>query len=311
MKSFFAIVWVFLYFRVKGTCLDIAETLQDISHDSLTRFLKSDGSGQKRLEQIFAGLDLSGGYLILDDTVCEKPHAKELAGIGPVYSTKAGKVVIGYCTVILIWVKGSLRIPISLRLWQPEGKSKIDIALEMLSYARNVLKIKPEYVLFDSWYAAAIILKRIIAYGWHCCTCLKSNRKLNGVPLEKLAWRNHWRLTGTLEGGIKVFVVKNGNRFFATTKVTATRKELLGNYSKRTTIEEVIRVLKQECCFSSCQVSSVKAQENHRWCSLYAFAVLSIESNSRNMTIYKLRKNLCRRDSTLSLDYFERLREAA
>lgn len=61
---------------------------------------------------------------------------------------------------------GWTRIPLALRLWQKGGPSKYELALELLSYARNHLKCKPEYVLFDAWYPSKKLLKRVWDYGW-------------------------------------------------------------------------------------------------------------------------------------------------
>ena len=40
--------------------------------------------------------------------------------------------------------------PLGLRLWRKGGASKYALALELLSYARNRLRCRPEYVLFDA-----------------------------------------------------------------------------------------------------------------------------------------------------------------
>jgi hypothetical protein len=41
------------------------------------------------------------------------------------------------------------------------GPAKFELALELLSYARNRLKCKPQFVRFDSWYPSKVILTRI------------------------------------------------------------------------------------------------------------------------------------------------------
>jgi hypothetical protein len=45
-----------------------------------------------------------------------------------------------------------MRIPIGFRVWKKGGPSKFELAFELLSYARNRLKCKPQLVLFDAWY---------------------------------------------------------------------------------------------------------------------------------------------------------------
>ena len=74
------------------------------------------------------------------------------------------KVVFGMSLVLFVWTDGQVRIPVGYRVWHKGGPSKVDLALELLSYARNRLKCKPQFVLFDSWYPAQRLLKRLKDY---------------------------------------------------------------------------------------------------------------------------------------------------
>lgn len=310
MKLFFYYVRGLLFYQSNGTCASLAGLLATMSRDTLIRFLQNEWSGQKRLEIILATIQMLGGYLLLDDTPIEKPHSKTLEGLQYIYSSSLEKTVYGYCTVTLIWTDGTIRIPIGIRLWRKD-KTKIELALELLSYARNQLKLKPKFVIFDSWYAAKVIMKRVKDYGWYFVTRLKKNRRFNGTQLQKFTWRRYWNGIGELSGGLKVFVVKNGGKYFATNRLTITRSELLEVYLIRAIIEEFHRILKQEFCLNGCQVGSFDAQEHHQWCAIFAFAVLEVERKPLNITIYKLRKKLTCRGSKLSLPYFERLSKDA
>jgi hypothetical protein len=95
-----------------------------------------------------------GGYRIVDDTVVEKPYAQRLGEAAWVWSSKHRQVVFGVSFVLLVWTDGQRRIPIAFRVWQKGGPSKVDLALELVSYARNQRKCQPQFVLFDSWYPA-------------------------------------------------------------------------------------------------------------------------------------------------------------
>jgi hypothetical protein len=94
---------------------------------------------------------VTGGYLSVDDTVVEKPYARLLGEAAWVWSSKQRKVVFGVAVVLLVWTDGQVRIPLAYRLWHKGGASKFDLALELLSYARNRLRCQPQFVLFDSW----------------------------------------------------------------------------------------------------------------------------------------------------------------
>jgi hypothetical protein len=137
-------LWIYLiallYFTKVSTCSAIAEIFPKASHDRLTRMLNGDWSGQTLLEWALRLLFLVvGGYLIVEDMVVEKPYAKRLNEAGWVGSSKHNKAVYGVSVVLLVWTDGQLRIPLGCRVWKKGGPSKFELALEVLSYARNRL----------------------------------------------------------------------------------------------------------------------------------------------------------------------------
>jgi DDE family transposase len=143
--------------------------------------LQGTWSGHTLLHLALSALfPVTGGYLLLDDTVVAKPYARRLGEAAWVWSSKESKVVYGVSVVLLVWTDGQRRIPVAYRVWHKGGKSKVDLAMELLSYARNRLKCKPQFVLFDSWYPAKRLLKRIRDYGWDFVCPLKKNRTLDG-----------------------------------------------------------------------------------------------------------------------------------
>lgn len=106
-----------------------------VSHDHLTRTLHQiQGKRQTLLLTLAHRLfgNLTGGYLILDDTVIEKAFAKCIACLGWMYSSKRQRTVLGLCVVALMWSNGTITLPIAFRLWRPGGKTRIDLALELL-----------------------------------------------------------------------------------------------------------------------------------------------------------------------------------
>jgi hypothetical protein len=140
-----------LYYGTSTSCVALAEALQTVSHDRLTRMLQAGWSGQTLLELAVRTLFVwERGYLILDDTVIPKPFATAIESLAWVYSSQERKPVYGLSLVLLIWTDGTLRIPLGLRLWHKGGSSKYALALEWLSYARNRLRCRPEYVLCDA-----------------------------------------------------------------------------------------------------------------------------------------------------------------
>jgi hypothetical protein len=67
--------------------------------------------------------------------------------------------------------------------------SKLDLALQMLQSIVSLLpKDTPVYVLFDSWYTSAKLVKWIRQQGWHVIAAIKSNRSVSKKKLPE--WHN-------------------------------------------------------------------------------------------------------------------------
>lgn len=66
-----------LYFTNITTCSAMADALDSTSHDRFNRLLQGSWSGHTLLNLALRALFMVvGGYLILDDTVLEKPYAR-------------------------------------------------------------------------------------------------------------------------------------------------------------------------------------------------------------------------------------------
>jgi putative transposase len=301
-----------LYYRTSGSCVALAEALETVSHDRLTRMLQSDWSGQTLLE--LACRTLFGwqrGYLIIDDTVIPKPFAAAIEGLAWVFASQERKPVYGLSLVLLVWTNGTLRLPLGMRLWRTGGASKYALALELLSYARNRLRCRPEYVLFDAWYPSRALLKRIRDYGWYFVCRLKKNRRFNGRAVRHHRRHPYWVESGWLSGGLKVLVVRYGKQYYATNRLTLSAAEVRCLYRRRAQIEEVIRVCKDQLTLTGCQARSEKAQQHHITCCLIAFCVLERERHDRQLSIYKLKRQLSFKGRAHALPALERLRRTA
>jgi putative transposase len=310
------LVWLYLtallYYRTSTSCVALAEALQTVSHDRLTRMLQADWSGHTLLESTLRTLFIwERGYLILDDTVIPKPFATAIEGLAWVFSSQERKSVYGLSLVLLVWTDGALRIPLGVRLWHKGGPSKFALALELLSYARNRLRCHPEYVLFDAWYPSKALLKRIRDYGWYFVCRLKKNRRFNGQPLRLYRRHPYWTASGWLTGGLKVLVVRYGAKYYATNRLTLPAAEVRRLYRIRAQIEEVIRVCKDQLGLSGCQARTERAQLHHMTCCLMAFCVLERERHAQGLSIYKLKRQLSFQGRAVVLPALERLRRAA
>src|SRR5919108_1154072 len=255
------LVWLYLtallYYRTSASCVALAEALQSVSHDRLTRMLQADWSGHILLESACRMLFVwERGSLLLDDTVIAKPFATAMESLAWVFSSQERRPVYGFSLVLLVWTDGTLRIPLSLRLWRKGGPSKNELALELLSYARNRLRCRPESVLFDAWYPSKALLKRMRDYRWYFVCRLKKNRRFNGHAVRHYRRHPYWTARGWLSGGLKVLIVRHGKKYYATNRLTLSAAEVRQLYRMRTQIEELIRVCKDQLGLTGCQARS-------------------------------------------------------
>lgn len=276
----------------------MSRLMQSISHDRLTDLLDSKWDGQTLLDSfILKLLDCFGGYLILDDTVIAKPYSKHLEGFGFIYDHSQRKAVYGIGLVLLVWTNGFIRLPIAFKLYRKGGKKRPDLALDLLSYARNRLKLRRiNGVLFDSWYSSRKILKRIRDYGWHFYSQVKSNRHFNG---KRVKWNNsgaYWHEIGSLNGGIKVLMIRRYKKFYISSKIDEEWREIYNTYRfRRQTIEETFKILKDQLCL--CFLSDRKKHhwDHHIAVELCAFVVLERIRIKYKWTTYKMKEELISR----------------
>ena len=83
-------------------------------------------------------------------------------------------------------------------------------------------RCQPQFVLFDSWYPAKRLLKRLKDYGWYFVCQLKKNRVFDGVALHAYRPHPYWHAVGALSGGLKVLVVRHRRTYYVTNRLTLT-----------------------------------------------------------------------------------------
>jgi len=118
--------------------------------------------------------------------------------------------------------------------------------MELLNDGKKFYKINPDYVLMDSFYPAAKLLKRIRKYRWHWIAKIKSNRLLNGIQVKELFSYNYGQQIGKLSDRIKVKVVKQKDNYWATSDTNLNSANVKSLYKKRQLIEEFFKILKSE-----------------------------------------------------------------
>src|SRR5262245_17682600 len=300
-----------VYRNTRTSCRSLARLCVEISHDALRRVLYSSVPWSRRLWQGFtARLVRKGGYLIVDDTNWQR-FTRVAEAVSWVWSASAGKPVWGMQVVLLLWTDGCWKGPVGIRLGRAGGRSKVELAVGLLCYAQR-LGLTPQYVLFDSWYAAARILNLLESWGWRYVTRLKSTRLLEGKAL-RTTWPQRY---GHAQGRLRkvrhpLLVVKDGRRYWGTNAVPLTSREVKAHSSRRQQIEEAFRLLKQEFGWGACSCWKQQAQWAHLHLGLYALCLTQHAASTRNQTIYAFRQSLFLQRIPLNLSLVQEFSDAA
>lgn len=302
---------------VNYTCTTLADHLTGISHDSIADFLQSR---QITAQSVWSSAkelihDTDESFLIIDDSVQEKPHSRAIELVSSHYSGNKHGVVRGIDIVNLVHSSGAGDYyPIDYRIYAPDyaKETKNDYFLAMLKIAFDIRNIQARYVLFDSWYASVTNLKYIHRKGRIFYTTLKSNRlvsitKEDGyIHLQDIEWTPERLRTGIsvklkeVPFFVKLFkvVATNGDIDWMITNDPATGLTttiVSGRNDVRWDVECLHRELKQLTGIEKCQCRSERAQRNHIACCYHAWLALKVHAAKLKKTLYRVQSELLSR----------------
>ena len=287
------------------------------SHDQLNRFLRNENISSNELwTSVKDDIEYDAkGYLIFDDVVLPKPHAKAIETLRSQWSGSDKKVVEGIGIVTCIYVNPKTRAYwiIDYRIFDKthDGKTKIDHLLEMLhnAYFRKQLPFRT--VLMDAWYASMKVIKAIEKLSKIYYVPLKRNRLVNdtnGIHPHQQVKDLSWTQAETRQGKrvhinkfpkghqVKLFRIASstgGTEYIATNDLSqsdadATKQE----YCVRWKIEQLHREIKQVTGISDCQCRKLRAQRNHIACCFQVWVCLSRTARALGKTIYDVKDSL-------------------
>ena len=258
------------------------------SHDCFTRLLQQQSSDTESLwAEMRKFVTLEEGFLIVDDTVLDKPYSKKIGFVRYQWSGKHHRTVKGIGLITLLWTDGKKILPIDFCIYDidQDSKTKNDHCIDMLDKAKE-RGFKPKFVMFDTWYASLKNLKNIRGKHWHFLTRLKSNRLVNpddtiNKPLDTIDIPPEGIVAHLKKYDfVKIFriVAKNEDTQYWVTDVLGmdeSEREDLANKSWK--IEEYHRGLKQYCGVEKCQARKKESQRAHIMFSLRAFLRLEVQ----------------------------------
>jgi len=219
-------------------------------------------------------------YLTVDDSLTAKDKGtRHLESVDWHFDHNHKRTIKAGNHVVLRIHWGAFHFPLSWRPYLREStvrrlnrrrqntklryQSKLALAREMLQQVVSLLpKTNPVYVLFDSWYTSAKLVKWIRHQGWHVIAAIKSNRKVSGqkltqwhhdfkgrsyervsLELANKQHRTYWvrslqgRLRG-VPGEVRVVISQRGPgvrtpKYFLSTDLTLSAQEILRRYQHR------------------------------------------------------------------------------
>jgi len=298
---------------INYTCTNLSEHLSDVSHDSISNFLKnSKNDSVKVWENVkYLLLDSVESCLIIDDSVQNKEYSKSIEIVKKQYSGATGGLVRGIGIVNLVHTDGKEHYPIDYRIYSPEFdfKTKNDHFIDMLNDAINTKELKSKTILFDSWYASWVNLKLVNSLNLNFYTTLKNNRlvsvdKSEGyIHLDDVKWDDNDLNNGIMiklkkiPFKVRLFKIVSPNGdidWLITNNVdnALNQKIVIETNSLRWKIEQFHRELKQLTGIEKCQCRKAQSQRNHIKFCYQAWISLKVYAKKMGETLYHSRKRL-------------------
>ena len=287
-----------------------------ISHDQVTRWLRSVylDSRQvwahakpliRRAERALEADEFA--VLVVDDSILEKAHTDPNALLCTHYDHSLGRYVKGLNFVSLLYVAGSLAVPIAVELVektqdvtdpntqkvsQKSPLTKNEMLRAMLRVAQQ--QVAYRYLPADSWYASAENLNQVRDLGHDFIFALPTSRTValseggrgrgEFQALDTLAFPDGQPLRVWLRSVAEavlvvrqVFTNKDGSqgvlhRVSSDTSLTGEQVTVI--YQKRWKIEEYHKSLKQNTSMGKSPTKTIGTQANHFFASILAYIKL-------------------------------------
>ena len=287
------------------------------SHDQLNRFLRNENISSSELWQsVKDDIEYDDeGYIVFDDFVLPKLHAKEIEALRSQWSGSDKKVVVGIGIVTCLYVNPKTQEYwiIDYRIFDKDhdGKTKIDHLLEMLHNVYLKKQLPFRTVLMDAWYASMKVIKAIEKLSKIYYVPLKRNRLVNdtdGVEQHQQVQDLCWTQTEIRQGKrvhinkfpnghqVKLFRIASSNGhtvYIATNDLSQSDADAtIQECPVRWKIEQFHREIKQVTGIGKCQCRKLRAQRNHIACCFQVWVCLTRTARAVGRTIYELKDSL-------------------
>lgn len=267
----------FCTFYILALLLNQENTLKQVgisrlfnrSTKSIRNFLRKNRDFNELFLKLIGilNIDLSKGFFSIDDTTYSKPFLNGINTFVSLFNHGKKGYTKGVQIVFICWSNGKITLPISYIIWHKYlGKTKIDLALELIKYAREISGDKNLGFRMDSFYSA----KKLLGY-------LQRNHIFFAVRLaknRKILLNDEWTLLKStriggkvvnvyLPGVGRVWITKYKGKYYCANRCPDYQKQLYEWYAERWCVEMVFRFIKSELKMEDCQAFRPNQHYNH------------------------------------------------
>ncbi len=319
-------------------------TNKEVSHDKITRLLSQKIDSRtlwQEVKPLVHEVSCDDSFLIIDDSIEEKPHTKTNSLINWHYDHCIGKSVKGVNFVSSFYYssKHDMGLPIGvsyvlkdLEFIDDKGKISYKSRVSKNQMMRDMVKCACyncyfKYVLADSWYSSSENMNFITE---ECQSdfimALKSNRTvaLSKEDKEKGKYQriDSLRLEGrTMSVYLKKYekpiliskqVFKNGDGatgalYLASSDTNLDYETLSAIYKKRWKVEEFFRSIKNNAAFAKAPTKTERTQQAHFTASMIAFIKLERLKLRNNKNHYAMKSEIWIAAAKAAWDELEKL----
>ena len=284
------LIWMIKFRSIREIAMAYGSENVDRLHQFLTGSIRKINRLQETMRQaVVRPVGQAKRLLILDDTPCPR-EGKHIEGIG-IHHGGDG-FVRGLCAVTAVIKTGAERFCWAIRGYRPKGtcpkgtfKSKVQLAIEILTETSEHIGRGALTVLMDSWYSCAPILQPIQEAGWTFVAAIRQNRLVRvegtkrsvrhlakgrrfvSVRLSKKRRFRVAKMTVALPkvGTVLLFISTEGNavRYLVTNDLSMTEREMVRLYAQRWGIETFHREIKQYLGFGELFMRSWTGVQTH------------------------------------------------
>jgi len=336
----------------RATAVGLSSLLEgEISHDKITRFLDRNEFSSKDLWEYVKPKvrdfeQQTGGVLIIDDSIEEKPYTDESTIVGWHFSHAKGRCVKGINILSCLVRYGDLALPIGFEVVYKDihfcdlktKKERRRASVTKNEYFRQLTKqalmnrVKFEYILSDNWFGARENmefihkdLKKKFIIG------LKSNRlvalsdeerkkgqyqNLSTLNIKDGEARKAWLKDLSLPVTLLKKVFKNedgstGTLYLVTNDLDIDPDRIYEIYQKRWRIEEYHKSIKQNSSLEKSPTRTIRSQKNHLFASIIGYCKLELLKIKTCLNHFALKYKLILKANQMAYQELKKLREQA